>query len=85
MDTITYYIIKDEQIISSNSCPMMVFNTIVQLIFENTYDYIQIEHNGNVYTFKKWDYSYHENQEFTESEHNELLGRTWFCKFTPNT
>lgn len=82
METLTYYIIKDEKVISTNTCPRLVFNTIIPLMFDNVFDYIKIEYNKNTYIYNKWDYSYTNDPNISKEQHDELLSRTWFCKFS---
>ena len=81
MEHLTYYIIKDEKVISTNTCAIMIFNNIVPLIFDNVFDYIKIEYNGNTYRYNKWDYTYKNDPNISKEQHDELLNRTWFCKF----
>jgi hypothetical protein len=85
MDQLTYYIIKDDKVISTNTCPMMIFNVIIPLIFDNVFDYIKIEYNNKTYIYNKWDYSYKNDHNITEQHHEEMLSQTWFCKFAVKT
>ena len=85
MDHLTYHIIKDSKVISTNTCPVMVFNVLVPLMFDHVFDYIKIEYNDQTYIYNKWDYTYKNDPDITEEQHNTLLSQTWFCKFAVKT